>query len=109
MYGGIRLDPKQRGHVHAARHTDPRQVVADQVDDDQILGTLFFAGEQAASKRVVLVGRAPPGSSSLDGLGFRDPIRGYPQEPSGEALITETSGASKNAANGAALSRRIRR
>ena len=84
MYRGICLDPKQRGNVHRGRHTDPRQVVAHQVDDHQILGTLFFSLlTKAVSKRVILLGRAPPRSSSLDRLGFRDPIRGYPQEPLG--------------------------
>ena len=47
MDRGIGLDAAQRGHRDAAGLADPRQVVAQQVDDHDVLGAVLLALRQS--------------------------------------------------------------
>ncbi len=51
--GGIGLDLEQGRHGHAARHCDPRQVVADQIDDHEIFGALLGISREFLRRRRV--------------------------------------------------------
>ena len=60
------LDP------HRARHTDPAQIVAAEVDQHQMLGALLLIGQQVLLQQLVLfLGLAPP-------AGTGDRVRGGP-------------------------------
>ena len=50
---GIALQPEEYRDFDCTVATDPRQIVAQQIDDHQILGSILLAGRQFLGKRPV--------------------------------------------------------
>ena len=65
--GCVSLECEELRDVNRSRRTDPRQIVAQQVDDHEILGPIFLAlGERQAERRIVL-GAEAPRAGAFDG------------------------------------------
>ena len=69
----VALDPHEVDDLDGARHADPAQVVAGQVDEHHVLGPLLGVGEQLLGEPDVLLRRRParPGAGGRvhDGRG----------------------------------------
>ena len=74
MHGLVGLHLHQRRHVHRPRLAHHRQVVAEQVDDHQVLGAGLGVGGQPDAQRLVLLGRATARRGALDRLGLERPV-----------------------------------
>ncbi|KGM30138.1 hypothetical protein P409_34880, partial [Inquilinus limosus MP06] len=81
MHPGEGLQPAQRRHPHAADGADLRQVVAQQVDDHQVLGPVFRAGLQLHSQDRIRRRIDPARPGALDRPGLDPPGRVDRQEP----------------------------
>jgi hypothetical protein len=57
----VALDPHEAAHVDGARHADPAEVVAAQVDEHHVLGPLLGVGAQLVGRLGVLQASAPRG------------------------------------------------
>ena len=89
VHGGVRLDLEDAPHSHRARYGAPAEVVADQVDDHQVLRRGPSRRSAAPAQRGVLPrgGAARPGALDRPGLGASRP-RLIRRNRSGEVLST---------------------
>gem|GEM_PF-6713006 len=67
VHGGIALDHPEPFHADRPRHAHPRQVVAHEVDDHDVLRTLLAVAGEFCGERGVFEGIGAPGPRSLDG------------------------------------------
>ena len=88
MDGLVGLDVHQVGHVHGADLADDAEVVAQQVDDHQVLGAVLLAGAQLLGEAHVLGRRLAARQVPL--IGFASTQRSRPtlRKRSGEELST---------------------
>ena len=107
VHGLVGLDVHQVGHVHGADLADDAEVVAQQVDDHQVLGPVLLAGAQLLGQAHVL-GRRPRRARQVPLIGFASTQRSRPtrRKRSGEELSTAASPKRRKAENGAGLTRR---
>jgi hypothetical protein len=63
VHGRVVLDDHQLGHADAADLADPPEVVAQQVDDHQVLGVGLLVFGQLGPQRLVAA-RGPPSARS---------------------------------------------
>ena len=74
---------EELGNVHRTGNAHPRQIVARQVDDHQVLGAVLLAVEQILPQGRVLGGGGAARPRPLDGFGLDHPVRADPKEPFG--------------------------
>ena len=67
---GVGLQPAERRHGNAARRADPGQVVAQQIDDHDVLGPLLDRGQQRRGGRPVGLRVVEPAGGALDRAGL---------------------------------------
>ncbi len=60
------LQREQLRHPHRPWHAHPGEIVPEQVDDHQILGTILFALDEGASEVRIVFRPNAPGAGSLD-------------------------------------------
>src|SRR2546421_59885 len=60
------LEREQLAHAHRAWRADPREIVADQIDDHQVFGAVLRALRQRASERRVVLGTDAARPRALD-------------------------------------------
>ena len=72
----VGLDLHQRRHLDGADLADQGQVVAEQVDDHQVLGARLRVGGQPHALRLVLLRRRAARGGALDRLGLEVPVGG---------------------------------
>src|SRR5262249_815658 len=75
----IRLQPADRLDLYRAVSADAAQVVAQQIDDHDVLGAVLGAGEQLAAAGLVLLGGGAARSRPLDGPRLHVAVVHFPQ------------------------------
>jgi len=86
MHGGESTVFAQFGRLHRAGPTDPVEVVALQIHDHHVLGTILGALAKLTTQTAILRRRLPARARALDGLGehpvaldAKEPLRGKTQ------------------------------
>ena len=79
------------GDLDRARHADPAEVVAGQVDEHHVLGALLRVGEQLLGQPDVLLRRSPRGAGCRPAGGRR---------PASPVTVTSASGEEPTTSNG---------
>ena len=74
------LEHAKLADIDRMRPADPREIVAQQIDDHHVLRPILLAAQQGLGLVAVLLGRRPPGPGSLDRAGL-DPTVGQFQKP----------------------------
>ena len=70
MNGGVALQSHELGHMDGARSADTSKVIAKQVDNHHVLGSIFVAADQFSGQIGITLGIAVPGSGALDRTGL---------------------------------------
>lgn len=83
MHGGVGLGGHEVRHPDRAGLADPAQVVAEQVDDHQVLGAGLGVRGERVPQPGVLLRPVAAGRGALDGLGLGDAVPGDPQKAFG--------------------------
>lgn len=83
MDGRIGLHGEQLGDGHGTGRRGLGQVVAQEIDDHEVLGPVLLAEGQVPPELLVLFGRTAPGAGALDGPGLHTPLTVDAQEALG--------------------------
>ena len=104
VHGRVGLDHHQLGHAHRVDLADAAEVVAQQVDDHQVLGAgLFVVGSSARQRGVLGRVRRRAALVPLIGRAWTRRSRSTERKRSGEELTISMSPSCRKAANGAGL------
>ena len=76
-----RLNVHELGHAHRASRAHAPEVVADEVDDHQILRDRLLIGAQGSRDGSVLGRRRTPSGGAFDGLALDSPAAVHTHEP----------------------------
>ena len=85
MHRGIGLHPEQLRHLHRARRTQPPDVIAQQIDNHDVLCAVFGAGLQRIDQRCILRGVGMARHGALHGARFDHALRIAPKKQLGGA------------------------
>ena len=80
---GEGLDGEDVVGADTADGADPVEVVAEQVNDHQVLGTVFAVGGQVFAQLLVITRGVAAGSGALDGFRFDLVVDADPEESFG--------------------------
>src|SRR5204862_5266726 len=78
-YRRVGFEGAELGYRHTSVAADAREVVAQQIDDHNVLGIILFTCQQLSGKALILLGRAPSWPRALDGARL-DPAIAQGQE-----------------------------
>jgi len=93
---------------YAISGANPRQIVAHEIDDHEVLGLILRALDRRLAKRGVVLRTEPARACAFDRAGLDVSPSPTRRKCSREALNTAAFGKSRKAANGAALRARSR-
>src|SRR5215468_7440736 len=92
MHGGEVLEREQLLHSHGPRRADPREIVANEIDDHQVLGSILRALGERTAERGVVFGSYASRSRTLDGPRFNVSVRTDAQKALGRRAQDEGVG-----------------